>query len=293
MIVDVECDSIVHVIPKETDIPPCLVNLVPENIVYPVQMHIHEVHAVFLYHKDMDPDDEEAMKALFERDSVYLSKHQLDTEFLQRSYRRSDCILLLQGFVEDLVDGEEHVHTLPDHKIVLGFATMYRQRFSEFLYENKCMRPYKHVRHHSLVLTPCTHVLHINAMGTRYYLGGEMLRLVEHNICGMLECGMICVRTIPRSYFFYLKHGFLRTNDWCRFYPLNKGCDAIYAYEPEYATLLKQVVLEEKDAIFRGDGFAQGFLLTKYLGPKAVPMTDRLRSLQNGCVCPGWMKFLC
>lgn len=251
----------------------------PLSIVYPVHINIHDVIATIYNRSSMDVSEQKD----FERNCVYLSKGVLDYDFLSRSYQRSDSILMIHGYVYELVSEDGQRYSIEQTKIMLGIATMYRQRFAEFLRENKRVTNMTCLSN-PLNTKACMYVMHIHAMATRYFLGKEMLRVIEE-LCQANQCDMMVVRTVPSSFMFYIKHGFVRSNDWLMLYPLNNHCPWMYIHDPKHVSW--HVAL---DVMFEGDGMEQGFLLTKYIGKDATTMCEAIRHLQRGGHC--CMKYL-
>jgi len=129
-------------------------------------------------------------------------------------------------------------HKAPNN-VILGFAFLSVNNFDLFSRKNKnkwyytCLHDITlhpnnsdnqnvyyntHRDKHHHVHNDIHHVLVIDTMATRFFLGKEILHAIEF-LAIQKNCQMVAANSIEKSMHYYLRNGFLHTLDWVTFSP--------------------------------------------------------------------------
>lgn len=226
---------------------------------------------------------------MFVNASYHNAKEELDPLYLIESFKRSDYVVFALGKPMHIVDANENKHIIEADEQMLGFATMYCMSMIDFLSTNPIFHlPSLSELYVSKQPDNIKRVLMLETVGSRYKLGRLLMNTIEKDVTAISGCTMVALRAMEKRLSYFLKRGFVRSNNWQVIFPLHKvqPCRGIWFI---YVESMDEDV--SYDELFKGDGKEMGYLVTKYVGKDRHNIRQMIMKTQgkNGCCC--W-KFL-
>lgn len=281
-------DTITHQAVDMEEVHPAVP--IPEDAKFPLRIVYVDIFLKLWKQKGCEDSDEiKEHYRLFVDYSMHNCKELLDHVYLIDSFKRSDYVLFAMGKPVHIIDGEGRWFGVEKKEVLLGFATMHRVRFDDFLYAhpvvNHDLDEHKWV---GSIPRDLDRVLVLETIGSRYNMGRMLMNTIERDACQVTGCQMVSLRAIPARLPYFIKRGYVRSNDWKSIYPLHevKACDGKWYLWSD--SVEKEV---SHATIFKGDGPDNGYLATKYVGKYKDSIRDDIRSHQGEGRCLCW-KFL-
>jgi len=277
-------DRIFHQVASKNDLHPCL--RLPPSVSYPLTVVYDNIY-VKLWKQKKCIDWQELAKnyRMFVNSSYHNAKEQLDPIYLIESFKRSDYVVFALGKPMHIVDANDEKYLIEEEEQMLGFATMHCINMQDFLIANPMLHlPSLSQLYVSKNPKSIKRVLMLETIGSRYKLGRLLMNTVEKDVTAISGCDMVALRAMERRLAFFVKRGFVRSNNWQFIFPLHEAqpCRRMwYIYVENMDTKVSYEIL------FKGDGNEMGYLVTKYVGKDRYELRQNIVKFQekNRCMC--------